>query len=121
VNGKQQEAERIGGKQDGQGPKCTGACYLKDHLHSKPELNTVRYWADRPVEDDLTELSTTARLIALDNLQSAIFGHKRGFVASNQAMSRCRIRHLFRKACNERHKKGGKEFSDAYDTGLLRC
>jgi len=38
------------------------------------------------------DVSTTARLIALDNLQSAIFGQKRRFVASNQAMSRCSIR-----------------------------
>ena len=36
--------------------------------------------------------STTARLIALNNLQSAIFGQKRGFVATNRAMSRCRTR-----------------------------
>ena len=42
-------------------------------------------------------VSTTARLIALDNLQSAIFGHKRGFVASNQAMSRCRTNLHFAK------------------------
>ena len=40
----------------------------------------------------MRHFNTTARLIALDNLQSAIFGHKRGFVASNQAMSRCRIK-----------------------------
>ena len=34
----------------------------------------------------------TARLIALDNLQSTIFGQERGIVAANQVMSRCRAK-----------------------------
>ena len=38
------------------------------------------------------EISATARFIALNNLQSAIFGQKRGSLATNRAMSRCRIR-----------------------------
>jgi len=38
--------------------------------------------------------NTTARLIALDNLQPAISGQKRGSVAANQAMSRCHTKQM---------------------------
>lgn len=63
----------------------SGACYLNDQLVCRPELNTVKYWARRPVEDGLTELTA-----------------------------------LFARGSEERRKEGGEEFSDTYDTDILR-